>query len=99
MKLPRVPIQGNCQQTTIAQANIAQSLVTTRTLVRYVLVQPDPDNSGELRVSLGPSPFLPQLERDARRIPGQGGWIDLSQIQIKSTAAGDKATFQTEYAP
>lgn len=95
MKIPRVPLQGNSQTTTIAQANIAQALVTTRSLVRYVLVQPHPDNTGDFTCSLGPNPNMPQLEKDARPT----GWIDLSQIQIKSTVAGDKAIFQTVYAP
>lgn len=91
---PKPPLQGNSQQATIAVTGVAQPLVAVRSLVRSVIVMPDPDNAGSLAVGLGPNPLLPQLALDA----GPNGWIDLNQIQIKSTA-GDKANFQVVYAP
>lgn len=96
MKIPRVPLQGNAQTATIAVANLPQSLVNVRSLVRSVTVVAGPGAQGTVTMSLGPNPVMPNLTLTTKR---EDGWIDLSQIQIRSTVAGDTVVFQTTYAP
>lgn len=94
MNLPKTPLQGNSQQTTIAQANIAQPLVTTRTLVRSVVVTKDSAAAGTVLMSYGPSPLHTSLSIDA----GVGGGVlDLARVLVKSTTAGDKVNWQSTY--
>ena len=94
MKLPKVPLQGSCFSVTIAQANVIQSLVTTRMLVRSVQIIPG-TAVGTVTMSLGPSPLFPSLSINV----GPDEWIDLANIRIKSTAANDTVLVQTTYAP
>lgn len=86
---------GTVGQTTINQANIAQALVTTATLVRSITVYPDPNNSGTFSVSYGGAPLLPALSL----MPIDGLWYDLAAVQVKSTSANDKANWNAIYKP
>ena len=86
---------GQSGLTTIDQANIAQALFTTPTMVRSVTIYPGPDNTGNFLVSYGGAPVLPALTLPAS--PGE--WYDLAMVQVKSTVAGDKAAWNLIYKP
>lgn len=93
-------IVGSVGQYTVVQANIAESLVGTRTLVRSLTVYPDSANTGTLLVSYGGAPLLPALTLSPVGGPVKGGaWYDLSMVQVKSTVAGDKANWNAVYGP
>lgn len=86
---------GTVGQTTINQANIAQALVTTSTMVRSFTVYPDPNNTGNVLMSYGGAPLLPALAQSP--VPGQ--WYDLAMVQVKSTVANDKVNWNAIYTP
>ena len=86
---------GQAGQTTINQANIAQSLFTQPTRVRSATIYPGSANTGNFLVSYGGAPVLPALTLPAS--PGQ--WYDLAMVQIQSTVAGDKAAWNLIYKP
>lgn len=86
---------GQAGQTTINQANIAQALFTSPTMVRSAVIYPGADNAGNFLVSYGGAPVLPALTLP----PIHGMWYDLAMVQIKSTVAGDKAAWNLVYKP
>lgn len=96
---PNTPlITGQAGQTTIAQANIAQSLFTAPTLVKSATVASASGNAGTFLVSYGGAPLLTSLTLPLHPT-NPSAVYNLAMVQIKSTTAGDKASWNLIYAP
>lgn len=81
--------RGDGGQVTIGEANVIQPLSVTTRQVKWVIVAPDKDNSGNLQVSYDATPLLPSLSLSSE--PGR--FYDLNRVNIRGDTAGDKANW------